>query len=91
MEDTKYRILYTNERVVNVLEDIGTTFIGDGTGIMCMVDTKENAKLMLEAIGINTTRLFNESASPITESPLVGLDYINHLESIIDPLSVYNV
>ena len=91
MNDTKYRILYTDERVVDVLEDLGTTYIGDGTGFMCMVDTKENAKLMLEAIGINTDRLFREYTDVIAETPLTGLDYINHLETIIDPLSVHNI
>ena len=61
MEDKKYRILYNEKEVVDVLEDYGTTFIGHGTDLMVMVDTKENAKLMLESVNIGTERLFNET------------------------------
>lgn len=78
MEDKKYRILYNEKEVVDVLEDYGTTFIGHGTGLMVIVDTKENAKLMLESVNIGTDRLFDKTYS----SEKYGM--LNHLNSGTD-------
>jgi hypothetical protein len=83
MDNQKYRILYNEQRVVQVLEDFGTTFIGAGTGYMVMVDTKENAKVMLESIGINTDGLFQEW-SGIAPEP-TGIDYLDSINNNIDP------
>jgi hypothetical protein len=82
--DNKYRILYNDSAVVDVLEDYGTTFIGAGTNLMVLVDTKENAKIMLEAIGINTARLFGEGLVDVHQD-LTGIDYLNNINDAIDP------
>jgi len=89
MENKKYRILYNEQAVVDVLEDIGTTYLGANTGYMVMVDTKENAKVMLEAIGVNTSRLFSEGYYdlPIPED-LIGTDYLDSINNQIDPMGV---
>jgi len=82
MDDQKYRILYNEQKVVDVLEDYGTTFLGTGAGLMVLVDTKENAKVMLESIGVNTDRLFNEYAGPVDAT---GIDYLDQINQSIDP------
>lgn len=80
----KYRILYNEKTVIDVLEDYGTTFIGAGSGLMAMVDTKENAKVMLDAIGVNTGRLFNEGYMMDPED-LSGIDYLDSINNSVDP------
>jgi hypothetical protein len=82
----KYRILYNEKEVVSVLEDYGTTYIGAGTNLMVMVDTKENAKTMLEAIGVNIYKLFNED---VPNSPeLIGIDYLDSINKSFDPYNM---
>ena len=83
MDNQKYRILYNEQRVVDVLEDYGTTFLGAGAGLMVLVDTKENAKVMLETIGINTDRLFHEWSNVAPEP--IGIDYLDSINNRIDP------
>lgn len=82
--DKKYRILYNEKMVIDVLEDYGTTFIGNESGLMVLVDTKENAKTMLEAIEVDTGRLFDSSYRVLPETP-TGIDYLDSLNSSIDP------
>ena len=82
MDNKKYRILYNEQRVVNVFEDYGTTFIGNGSSCKIVVDTIENAKTMLESIGVDTRRLFNGSVFPET-----GIDYLDSIDRIIDPIN----
>jgi hypothetical protein len=81
MENKKYRILYNEEKVIHVVEDYGTTLLGHGADLMVMVDTKENAKVMLESIGINTDRLYSSS----TET---GIDYLDKINNFYDPENV---
>jgi hypothetical protein len=88
MDDKKYRILYNEEQVVDVLEDYGTTYIGAGTNYMVMVDTKENAKVMLESVGINTDRLFNEFISDPEMSEPTGIDYLDSINDSFDPQNI---
>jgi len=76
-DNKKYRILYNDNKVVDVLEDSGTTYIGAETEYMVMVDTKENAKIMLEAVNIDTFRLFNERADIIETPELTGFNDLN--------------
>jgi hypothetical protein len=88
MDNQKYRILYNNEMVISVLEDQGTTFLGDDTGLKILVDTLENAKTTLEAIGVNTRRLFdNGNMSEPVESP-TGIDYLDEINRSVDPTGV---
>lgn len=82
--DNKFRILYNEEMVIDVLEDYGTTFIGNESGIMVLVDTKENAKTMLEAIGVDTGRLFDPGYRTLPEPP-TGIDYLDSLNNSVDP------
>jgi hypothetical protein len=92
--ETKYRILYNDQKIVSVTEDQGTVYLGDGAGLMVLVDTKDNAKAMLEAIGINTAKIDNPFANDIsveTTAPLVGLDLLDHMDQLTDPLAKYNL
>lgn len=88
--DKKYRILYNDKMVVDVLEDSGTTFIGNDSNLMVIVDTKENAKTMLETIGINTGTIDGKnSVMPIVLEQLpTGLDYLDQLNKLADPTGV---
>ena len=76
MDDKKYRILYNKQRVIDVQEDNGTTILGTDIDCMVIIDTKERAKALLESIGVDTYRLFNE----------IGIDYLDSLERRIDPI-----
>ena len=88
--DKKYRILYNDKMVVDVLEDSGTTFIGNGSNLMVLVDTKENAKTMLGTIGINTDGIDGKNpVMPITlEQTPTGLDYLDQINKLADPTGV---
>ena len=57
--DKKYRIIYTNEKVILVIEDEGVTYLGKNNGHMMMVDTLTNAKTVLGSIGVNTEEIDN--------------------------------
>jgi hypothetical protein len=82
--DKKYRILYNEKAVVDVLEDSGTTFIGKDSNLMVLVDTKENAKTMLGTIGINTDVI--DGYTFIEPEPVsIGLDYLDQLNKLVDP------
>jgi hypothetical protein len=81
MDNKKYRILYNKQRVIDVQEDNGTTILDIDIGCMVIVDTKESAKTLLESIGVDTYRLFNEIASSE-----IGIDYLDSLERRIDPI-----
>lgn len=90
MENKKYRILYNEEKVVQVVEDYGTTFLGRGANLMVMVDTKENAKIMLESIGINTDGLYEDSYKDelVSSSTETGIDYLDKINNFYDPENV---
>jgi hypothetical protein len=81
MDDKKYRILYNEQRVIDVQEDNGTRILGSDIDCMVIVDTKEGAKILLESIGVDTYRIFNE-----IESSEIGIDYLDSLERRIDPI-----
>ena len=82
MDNKKYRILYNEQRVINVLENYGTTFIGNNSSCKIMVDTIKNAKIMLESIGVDTCKLFNDSVFP-----KIGIDLLDSIDRIIDPVN----
>lgn len=90
MENKKYRILYNEEKVIQVVEDCGTTLLGHGADLMVMVDTKENAKVMLESIGINTDRLYSDSYKDelVSSSTETGIDYLDKINDFYDPENV---
>ena len=90
MENKKYRILYNEEKVIEVVEDCGTTLLGHGVDLMVMVDTKENAKIMLESIGINTDRLYRDSYKDglVSSSTETGIDYLDKINNFYDPENV---
>ncbi len=77
MSNKKYRVVYDENKVIGVFENTGTMFAGEGTGYMALVDTLENAKNMLNSIGIDTQSL----------SPVIGIDYLDSIDQVIDPVS----
>lgn len=88
--EIKYRILYDDQKVVNVTEDQGTVYLGDGSGLMVLVDTKENAKTMLSTIGINTSVIDGGSYMPAVGlvPSVTGLDYLDQINRLTDPTGV---
>lgn len=82
MSNKKYRIIYNENKVIDVFEDHGTMFAGKNTGHMVIVDTIENAKIMLESIDIDTQNLHNKSFSPD-----IGIDYLDSIDQRIDPVN----
>lgn len=90
MENKKYRILYNEEKVVQVVEDYETTFLGHGANLMVVVDTKENAKIMLESIGINTDRLHSDAYKDelVSSSTETGIDYLDKINNFYNPENV---
>ena len=87
MSNKKYRVVYDERRVIDVFEDYGTMFAGKNTGHLVIVDTIENAKIMLDSIGIDTQNLFNRYISPDDVSQDIGIDYLDSIEQIIDPIN----
>ena len=57
MNDKKYRVLYNNEQVLVVTEDIGMTGIPENSGMFLLVDTLSNVKNMLNSINVNTQEI----------------------------------
>lgn len=78
MSNKKYRVLYDEDKVIGVFEDSGTMFAAQGTDIMVIVDTIQNAKIMLDSINVDTENLYNGN---------IGIDYLDSIDQIIDPVN----
>lgn len=82
MSNKKYRVVYDEHQVIDVFEDYGTMFAGKNTGYLVMVDTIENAKIMLDSIDVDTKNLFNSFSTPD-----IGIDYLDSIDQRIDPIN----